>query len=56
VSIDVVVRTNISGLVNGEVFKGSVSASINTGRGGRSLCEFSELPRGFNPGTFATHT
>lgn len=52
----VTVRTTISGIVNGEALKGSVVATLNTGRGGESACRFSKLPSGFTPGTFGTHT
>jgi hypothetical protein len=48
-------QTTISGFVNGQQLKGKVVALVDRDRGGRSSCEFSELPRGFNPGTFGTH-
>lgn len=54
--IDVVSRTVISGSINASAVKGRVSATINTGRGGRSTCEFEQLPPSFTPGTLATHT
>ena len=53
---DVTVRTQISGIVNGEPLKGRVVATLNTGLGGRSACRFSKLPSGFTPATFGTHT
>jgi hypothetical protein len=52
----VTVRTQISGIVNGEALKGRVVATLNTGRGGKSACSFSKLPSGFNPATLGTHT
>lgn len=52
----IAVRTQISGIVNGETLKGRVTATLNTGRGGKSTCAFSKLPRGFSPATFSTHT
>jgi hypothetical protein len=55
-SIDVVSRTVISGSINNDAVKGRVSATLNTGRGGSSTCEFEQLPASFTPGTFATHT
>jgi hypothetical protein len=54
--IDIVSRTTITGSVNGSPVEGRVSATFNTGRGGRSTCEFDRLPTGFTPGTFSTHT
>lgn len=51
---EIAVRTTISGIVNGEVIKGNVLASLNTDVGGRSACEFSDLPRGFTPAVFGT--
>lgn len=53
--IDVVLEGHITGLVNGEMVKGAVTAALNTGRGGRSSCVFSRLPSGFDPATFSTH-
>jgi hypothetical protein len=55
VDIDVEVRTSIEGLVNDQRLRGEVAATLNTGGGGRSECEFSHLPQGFNPATFGTH-
>ena len=53
---EIVSRSTISGSVNGSVVAGTISAAFNTGRGGRSTCEFAQLPEGFTPGTFGTHT
>jgi hypothetical protein len=53
---DITARTTISGIVNGHEFKGKVKASINTGLGGRSSCEFSHLPPKFTPATFGNQT
>jgi hypothetical protein len=55
-NIDIVSRTVISGSINGTAFEGRVSAILNTGRGGRSTCEFARLPPNFTPGTCATQT
>lgn len=55
-NIDIVSRTAISGSINGSAFESRVSATLNTGRGGRSTCEFIRLPPKFTPGTCATHT
>lgn len=51
---EIAVQTTISGIVNGEIIKGNVRASLNTDVGGRSACEFSDLPRGFTPAVFGT--
>jgi hypothetical protein len=53
---EVTARTIISGFVNGKPIKGNVVASLDIDRGGRSRCEFSDLPEGFNPATFGTQT
>jgi hypothetical protein len=53
---DITARTTISGTVNGHAMKGNVLATFNTGRGGHSACEFSQLPRGFTPATFGNQT
>jgi hypothetical protein len=53
---EITAQTAISGFVNGQPMTGKVVASVDSDRGGRSRCEFSELPDGFNPGTFGTHT
>ena len=53
---EITVRTTITGLVNGQVFNGTVEALLNPDGGGRSSCQFSDLPDDFFPGTFATHT
>ncbi len=54
--IDVTSRSTISGTVNGSTVEGKILATFNTGRGGTSTCDFSQLPMGFTPGTFGTHT
>jgi len=54
--LDIVSKSSITGMVNGEAVEGSISASFNTGRGGSSTCTFSMLPQGFSPATFGTHT
>jgi hypothetical protein len=53
---EVTARTVISGVVNGQLVKGKVAAVLDSDRGGRSSCEFSDLPKGFNPAVFGTHT
>jgi hypothetical protein len=53
---EITARTTISGIVNGQTMKGNVLASFNTGRGGRSACEFSQLPQGFTPATLGNQT
>jgi len=53
--VNIASNTSISGLVNGSVVEGKISAMLNTGSGGSSSCSFSKLPVGFNPGTFGTH-
>ena len=52
---DIVSRTRVKGTVNGAAVAGTVSATLNTGRGGSSTCEYPQLPGGFNPGTLNTH-
>lgn len=54
--MDITARSTISGTVNGSAMEGSVSATLNTDRGGNSTCEFPKLPGGFTPGTIGTHT
>jgi hypothetical protein len=54
--LDIVSNSSITGMVNGEAVEATISASFNTGRGGRSTCTFSKLPQGFSPATFGTHT
>jgi hypothetical protein len=54
--IEIVSLTQLSGYVNGQAVEGRVTASFNTGRGGASTCQFSQLPDRFTPGTFSTHT
>jgi len=53
---EVTAKTNISGIVNGHLMSGSVVATFNTGRGGRSSCEFAHLPPNFTPATFGNQT
>ncbi len=53
---DITARTTISGIVNGHAMKGTVLASFNPDRGGRSACEFSQLPPRFTPATFGNQT
>ncbi len=55
-SIDITSRSTISGVVNGSKVEGKILAHFNTARGGSSTCNFTQLPEGFNPGTFGTHT
>jgi hypothetical protein len=52
---DIVSRMRVTGTVNGAAVAGTVSASLNTGRGGSSTCDYAQLPSGFNPGTLNTH-
>lgn len=52
---EILSRTRVTGFVNGAEVSGNISATIDTSRGGRSKCEYSKLPLGFNPGTFGTH-
>ena len=54
--LEILSLTELSGYVNGSPVQGRVRATINTGRGGASTCEFSQLPDRFTPGTFSTHT
>ena len=54
--MDVVSKTVVTGAVNGSAVEGTVNATFNTGRGGRSTCEFVKLPPKFTPGTLSTHT
>jgi hypothetical protein len=51
---EIIARTVISGVVNGQAMRGTVLASLNTDLGGRSACEFSDLPRDFTPATLGT--
>jgi hypothetical protein len=53
---DVTARTSISGIVNGHSMKGEVVATFEPGRGGRSSCQFSQLPPSFTPATFGNLT
>ncbi len=50
----VTARTVISGIVNGELMRGTVEATLDTDQGGNSACDFSDLPRDFTPGTLGT--
>ncbi len=52
---EIVSRTRVTGTVNGSVVAGTVSATFNTGGGGRSSCEYAQLPPNFTPGTIGTH-
>jgi hypothetical protein len=54
-SIDISLRGRIAGSVNGSVVEGEVTASLNTGRGGRSACQFTRLPPNFTATTFGTY-
>lgn len=54
--IEVVSLTEISGTVNGAAVEARVTATINTGRGGTTSCQFTKLPDLFTPGTFGTQT
>jgi hypothetical protein len=53
--IEIVSLTEISGAVNGAAVDARVSATINTGRGGTTSCQFERLPDRFTPATFGTH-
>ena len=52
---DLTSLSTITGMVNGDVVEGKIRATFNTGKGGASSCNFTKLPKGFNPGTFGTH-
>lgn len=54
--VDIVSRTTVTGVVNGSPLSGTISATLNTRRGGSSTCEFDRLPTGFTPATINTHT
>jgi hypothetical protein len=54
--IEIVSITEITGTVNGAAVEARVSATIDTGRGGITSCQFQKLPDLFTPGTFGTHT
>jgi hypothetical protein len=54
--IEIVSLTEIVGTVNGAAVEARVSATIDTGRGGTTTCQFAKLPDLFTPGTFGTHT
>lgn len=51
---NITVHSIISGIVNGQALRGSVEATLDPDRGGRSACEFAELPTSFTPATFGT--
>ena len=53
--IEIVSRTSVSGSVNNAVFKGTITATINVGRGGHSSCAYEQLPPLFSPATIGTH-
>jgi hypothetical protein len=53
--LDISSKTTIRGIVNGSPVEGTVTAAINTGRGGSSACQFSQLPGNFNAATLSTH-
>ena len=50
-NVTVVSRTVTTGTVNAASIKGTVTATINIGRGGHSSCTFEQLPPRFTPGT-----
>ncbi len=52
----VVSYTNVAGVINDQRYVGTIEAEFDTTLGGSSQCEFTELPRTFNPGTLGTHT
>ena len=52
--IEIVSNTTVSGTVNASAFEGRITATLNTGGGGRSSCEYTQLPPGFTPGTIGT--
>ena len=52
--VDILSRTTVTGTVNGSPFKGQVSATLNTRRGGSSSCVFDQLPQGFTPASLTT--
>ena len=41
--IDITSRSTISGIVNSSTVEGKILATFNTGRGGTSTCDFSQL-------------
>jgi hypothetical protein len=53
--IEIVSRTQVSGSVNNAAFKGTITATINVGRGGHSSCAYEQLPPLFSPATIGTH-
>ena len=54
--IEITSLTEIVGTVNGAAVEARVTATIATGRGGTTSCEFAKLPDRFTPGTFGTQT
>lgn len=52
--ISVTSRTTYAGMINGSPIKVDVLATINTGRGGSSVCTFATLPPNFNPAVLGT--
>ena len=52
-SVNIVSRSVVDGIVNGQPLKAVVSANFNTINGGHSSCTFSQLPPRFTPGTLA---
>lgn len=55
-NVEIVARTEVTGAINGAALRGHIVATVNTGRGGRSTCEFSQLPNRFTAATLGTHT
>ena len=53
---DITARTTISGIVNNHAMRGTVLATFNPNRGGRSACEFEQLPPDFTAATFGNQT
>jgi hypothetical protein len=51
---EITARSVVSGIVNGQALKGNVLAWLNPDLGGRSSCEYSELPRDLTPAAFGT--
>jgi hypothetical protein len=54
--MEILSRTVLTGSVNSAPVQARVEATITVNQGGRTTCEFSQLPTGFNPATFGTHT
>lgn len=53
--IDIIAKTNISGIVNGSPLEANVVTRLNTGRAGSATCTFTKLPDGLNPASLGTH-